>query len=91
MANQGIVIVGVQANFLRDERGRRRHDHMVTVRPEPIPGLAASYERKLADQGKPRQIVPIVNNIGQEIRVESADTAFRNKTQPVHYYAPRKR
>jgi hypothetical protein len=46
---------------------------------------------QLVEQGLPRQILPIVNSIGREIRVESADTAFPDKAQPVHYYTPRKR
>jgi len=89
LANQGIVVVGVQTNRGRDERGRQRHGHMVTVRPEASPGLAESVERKLSSAME-RQVLPIVNNVGAAISVESAATAFE-KSQPVHYYTPRKR
>jgi hypothetical protein len=89
LANQGIVVVGVQANRGRDERGRQRHGRMVTVRPEAIPGLAADYERKQAASGVPKAILPIVNNIGVAVGVESAETAFPSKDRPVHYYTPR--
>jgi hypothetical protein len=91
LANEGIVVIGVQANRGRDERGRQRHGHMVTVRPETIPGLAADYEKGLATAGTPKPILPIVNNIGANIRVESAGTAFPDKDRPVRYYTPRQR
>ena len=84
-------MVGVQANWQRDERGVRKHGHMVTVRPEAIPGLAENYQEKLAKSGTSRQILPMVNNIGSRITVESAATAFPEEVGPVHYYTPRKR
>lgn len=39
LANKGVVVVGVQRGAL-DEHGQRKHGHMVTVRPEQMPGFA---------------------------------------------------
>jgi len=93
LANEGIVVVGVQRNPGRDERGRQNHGHMVTVRPESMPGFAASLESKLSKPDRLREIVPIVNNIGGQLSVESAETAFRKDrdSEPVFYYTPRRR
>jgi hypothetical protein len=80
VANEGIVVVGVQRNPGRDERGRQRHGHIVTVRPELIAGTAESLGH-----------APIVNNIGRTRTIESAGTAFLRDGEPIHYYAPRGR
>ena len=91
LANEGIVVVGVQRNSERDEQGRLKHGHMVTVRPESMPGFAASLEERSSKSENQKKFVPIVNNIGRELRVEPAATAFSNKNDPVFYYTPRRR
>ena len=91
LANGGIIVVGVQRNSERDAQGRLKHGHMVTVRPEAIPGLTESLEKRMSKPGQLKEFVPIVSNIGRELRVESAATAFSNKNDPVFYYTPRRR
>jgi len=80
LANEGIVVVGVQRNTGRDAQGGHKHGHMATVRPELIPGLAQSLGR-----------APIVNNIGARRTIEPGETAFREDGGPVIYYTPRRR
>jgi hypothetical protein len=71
LANRGIVVVGVQAN-------PGGHGHMVTVRPEIMPGLAESLG-----------VAPIVNNIGARINVVPARDAFDRELAPPRYYSPK--
>jgi hypothetical protein len=73
LANQGTLVVGVQPNPYG-------HGHMVTVRPETMPGLAASLGQ-----------APIVNNIGEQRNVVPAEQAFDNGLVRPRYYAPNKR
>src|SRR5437660_896484 len=58
IANQGKPVIGVQPNWERDENGKFKHGHMVTVRPEDHASLAEL-------QGE----APIVNNIGVQRNV----------------------
>lgn len=79
LANQGTLVIGVQPNPYG-------HGHMVTVRPETMPGLAASLGQ-----------APIVNNIGKDRNVVPASRAFTRELspgrelRPPRYYAPNKR
>ncbi len=73
VANQGTLVIGVQPN-------PNGHGHMVTVRLETMPGLAASLGQ-----------VPIVNNIGHDVNVAPASQAFDRKLAPPRYYTPNKR
>jgi hypothetical protein len=73
LANQGTLVIGVQRNPFG-------HGHMVTVRPETMPGLAGSLGQ-----------APIVNNIGEDRNVVPAGQAFKNSLAPPRYYAPNKR
>ena len=72
LANQGTAVVGVQRN-------PGGHGHMVTVRPEVMPGLAQSLGQ-----------APIVNSIGEKREIVPAAQAFPDQSQPVRYYAPNK-
>ncbi len=67
LANQGVTVVGVVA-----EAG---HGHIVTVRPELLPGTQ--------DVGK---YGPLVNNIGGHVGVTNGNNAFGGGTP--QYYAP---
>jgi RHS repeat-associated protein len=67
LANEGVTVVGVIS-----ETG---HGHIVTVRPELVPGLQ--------DVGK---YGPVVNNIGASVGVMNGNKAFRGATP--QYYAP---
>jgi len=73
VANQGTLVIGVQSNPYG-------HGHMVTVRPETMPGLATSLGQ-----------APIVNNIGHDVNVVPAGQAFEKKLAPPRYYAPNRR
>lgn len=73
LANQGTLVIGVPPNPYG-------HGHMVTVRPETMPGLAASLGQ-----------APIVNNIGEERNIAPASQAFDNRFSPPRYYSPNKR
>ena len=67
LANQGVTVVGVIF-----ETG---HGHIVTVRPELLPGTQ--------DVGR---YGPLVNNIGQNVGVTNGNKAFEGGTP--QYYAP---
>jgi hypothetical protein len=67
LANQGVTVVGVIS-----ETG---HGHIVTVRPEMLPGTQ--------DVGKNG---PLVNNIGAHVGVTNGNNAFGGATP--QYYAP---
>jgi RHS repeat-associated protein len=67
LANQGVTVVGVIS-----ETG---HGHIVTVRPELLPGT-----QDVAAHG------PLVNNIGGHVGVTDGNNAFRGATPT--YYAP---
>jgi hypothetical protein len=68
LANQGVFVVGVIS-----ETG---HGHIVSVRPELIPGTQ--------DVGKNG---PLVNNIGGHVGVTNANNAFGGATPK--YYVPK--
>ncbi len=68
LANQGVFVVGVIS-----ETG---HGHIVSVRPELIPGTQ--------DVGK---YGPLVNNIGGHVGVTNANNAFGGATPK--YYVPK--
>jgi hypothetical protein len=70
LANQGTVVVGVQSN-------PGGHGHMVTVRPEIVPGVSEMSGE-----------APLVNNVGRERNILPADRAFPDSSLPVRYYAP---
>jgi hypothetical protein len=80
LANQGTVVIGVQRNTGQDANGNPNHGHIVTVRPELIPGEAESL-----GQG------PIVNNIGRTRTVQPAQSVFEKDGGPVLYYGPSRR
>ncbi len=80
LANQGIVVIGVQPNTGLKDNGMPNHGHMVTVRPEIVPGLAESYGT-----------APVVNSIGKRREVVPAQQAFDPKLPPPRYYAPNRR
>src|SRR5205807_5808844 len=67
LANQGVTVVGVIS-----ETG---HGHIVTVRPELLPGT-----QDVAAHG------PLVNNIGAHVGVTNGNNAFGGATPT--YYAP---
>ena len=71
LANQGTLVIGVQPNG---------HGHMATVRPETMPGVAASLGQ-----------APIVNNVGEDVNVVAAARAFKSSLAPPRYYAPNTR
>ena len=56
------------------------HGHMVTVRPEIMPGLVEGYGT-----------APVVNSIGKSREVVPAQQAFDPKLPPPRYYAPSRR
>jgi hypothetical protein len=73
LANQGTLVIGVQPKPYG-------HGHMITVRPETMPGLAASLGQAL-----------IVNNIGEDRNVVPAGQAFNSALGRPRYYAPNRR
>jgi len=73
LANQGTLVIGVQPKPYG-------HGHMLTVRPETMPGLAASLGQ-----------APIVNNIGEDRNVVPAGQAFNSVLGRPRYYAPNRR
>ena len=78
LANQGVTVIGVQENPGVDSNGNAKHGHILTVRPELMPGLAEMLGQ-----------APLVNNIGGRREVAPASGAF-SSSRPVKYYAPNK-
>lgn len=71
LANQGQLVIGAWFN-------PNGHGHVVTVRPEWVPG----------DARPPRPGEgPLLNNVGASDAVERQSRAFKSADQ-VHYYTP---
>jgi hypothetical protein len=72
---QNLANKGVPVVGVQENPGR--HGHELTVAPEVMPGLTMQLYG-----------TPLVSNIGRQIGVVDARTAFPDASRPVHWYAP---